>query len=261
GRELGDEVRAGIAAEGRRDEEQRIRQELQIQVRRQLLSELTPNLGASGLTSRDTQGGPPARMPYMGDRTPKPMRITSEQSPEALEVFREEAQEHLLAITTGIAELETNPNDMTVLQSIRRAMHTLKGAAGMMGFGAIQQIAHTSEDLLDRLVANTLKLSPNLVSLLLDTSDILDQLVRGFIGSPEEERQLQLALGARYAQVTGVPVEASTELRTDDAARGESVSVTMEATEDVDEARARGDDHTDLSVRLQLSKLDDLVNL
>src|SRR5262249_32367784 len=132
-RELEDEVRAEIAAEVRRDEEQRIRQELQIQVRRQLLSELTPNLGASGLTSRDTQGGPPARMPYMGDRTPKPMRITSEQSPEALEVFREEAQEHLLAITTGIANLETNPNDMGVLQSIRRAMHTLKGAAGLLG--------------------------------------------------------------------------------------------------------------------------------
>src|SRR5262249_26506116 len=67
-RELEDEVRAEIAAEVRRDEEQRIRQELQIQVRRQLLSELTPNLGSSGLTIHDMPGGPPVRMPYMGDR-------------------------------------------------------------------------------------------------------------------------------------------------------------------------------------------------
>src|SRR5262249_9034969 len=241
------ECRDEMEAEERREEEQRIRQELQIQVRRQLHSELTPNLGASGLTSRDTQGGPPARMPYMGDRTPKPMRITSEQSPEALEVFREEAQEHLLAITTGIANLETNPNDMGVLQSIRRAVHTLKGAAGMMGFGAIQQNAHTSEGLLDRLVADTLQLSPGLVCLLLDTSDLLDQLVRGLIKSPEEERQLQLALGARYAQVTGMPVET----RTSDAARSEAVSITMGAAgEEVEEATGArgGDERSDLSV-------------
>ena len=35
-------------------------------------------------------------------------------------------------------------------------MHTLKGAAGMMGFGVIQTLAHASEDLLDRLADGAL---------------------------------------------------------------------------------------------------------
>jgi chemotaxis protein histidine kinase CheA len=53
-------------------------------------------------------------------------------------------------------------------------MHTLKGAAGMMGFSVIQQTAHFSEDLLDRLVEQGMSLTPEVLSLLLDTSEALD---------------------------------------------------------------------------------------
>jgi HPt (histidine-containing phosphotransfer) domain-containing protein len=63
--------------------------------------------------------------------------------------FRDEAQEHLATITNGIRALERSPGDLEAINAIRRATHTLKGAAGMMGFTAIQTISHDSEDLLD----------------------------------------------------------------------------------------------------------------
>lgn len=258
-RELEDEVRTEIAAEVRRDEEDRLRQELQIQVRRQLLSELTPNLGSSGLTSLASGSQGNLRLPFTPAEAPKPVQITSELSPEALEVFREEAQEHLQTITTGIAQLEASPGNIAALQSVRRAMHTLKGAAGMMGFTTIQQIAHTSEDLLDRLVEGNISLTPETTSLLLDTSEGLDQLVTG---SVDDQQRLQRDLAARYAQVTGIqPPTTGADAQPVSGPLGAAVAVA--ASEEAEEATEGpvASDSSDLSVRLQLSKLDDLVNL
>ncbi|HEX6817726.1 MAG TPA: response regulator [Ktedonobacterales bacterium] len=258
-RELEDDVRAEVAAEVRRDEEERIRQEIQIQVRRQLLSELTPGFGASNVLS---MGGVAHALPQMAnvsERAPKPVRVTSEQSPEALEVFRDEAQEHLQSITTGLAQLERNPGDVPVLQSVRRAMHTLKGAAGMMGFTAIQQTAHASEDLLDKMVEDEAALTQDVLSLLLDTSEALDQLVSGAADGSEEQDLLVRSLMARYARLAGsepAPVPVGQPSGQHDATQ---IALADEG-EDALEQRS-GATNNDLSVRLQLSKLDDLVNL
>ncbi|HEV2461121.1 MAG TPA: Hpt domain-containing protein, partial [Ktedonobacterales bacterium] len=257
-RELEDEVRIEVAASVRRDEEDRIRQELQIQVRRQLLAELTPGLGMAGMLGQEPGL---AQMLLSTERTPKPVQITSEQSPEALEIFRDEAQEHLQTITEGIRQLEAAPGDTAVLQSIRRAMHTLKGAAGMMGFAAIQQLAHASEDLLDRLVAGTIAFSTLVLSLLLETSDELDQMVSSGGGTDEAAYPAVRELVRRYAVLTGAPVPTSGELGL--AAAGTHDAVRIDMADDADdgrEARAAGE-APDLSVRLQLSKLDDLVNV
>ena len=249
-RELEDDVRAEIAAEVRRDEEDRLRQELQIQVRRELLSGLTTGAAEGGVSAL-------SGMLFSAERAPKPVRVTSAQSPEALEVFRDEALEHLQTITTGIAQLETAPGDAPTIQSIRRAMHTLKGAAGMMGFVVIQQLAHASEDLLDRLVDGSVAFTPVMLALLLDTSETLDRFVNATGGDADSQQETLRTLTARYAQLTGGQVAESSE--------GDALTARDDAA-----APARADDAAapagaagaaDLSVRLQLRKLDDLVNL
>jgi chemotaxis protein histidine kinase CheA/ActR/RegA family two-component response regulator len=257
-RELEDEVRAEIAAEVRRDEEDHLRQELQIQVRRQLLTELTPNQYS------DAGGGMQSMLsaiPMATGRSSTPVQITSEQSPEAIEVFREEAQEHLQTITTGIADLESSPHDSGSLQNIRRAMHTLKGAAGMMGFVTIQQTAHISEDVLDRLVQQSLNLTPEVLSLLLDTSEALDYMVTKVLNQPAEQHRLLQSLASRYTQLTGSQL--ASELQSSSSSGGRaSDAVLIGSEEDTDEhVESQAPESTDLSVRLQLSKLDDLVNL
>ena len=258
-RELEDDVRAEVAAEVRRDEEDRIRQEIQIQVRRQLLSELTPGFGASNVLA---VGGAAHALPQMAnvsERAPKPVQVTSEQSPEAMEVFRDEAQEHLQSITTGLAQLERNPGDVPVLQSVRRSMHTLKGAAGMMGFTAIQQTAHASEDLLDKMVEDEAALTQDVLSLLLDTSEALDQLVSGAADGADEQDLLVRSLMARYARLAGSE-PAPTPAGQSGAQHDATQIALAEEGEDAPEQRS-GATSNDLSVRLQLSKLDDLVNL
>jgi chemotaxis protein histidine kinase CheA/CheY-like chemotaxis protein len=254
-RELEDEVREEITVEVRDEEQERLRHELEIQVRRQLLSDLAPGLGASALSVQNALQGLP-QLPFSTDHMPRAQQVTSEQSPEALEVFRDEAEEHLQTITTGIADLERNPGNLDALRSIRRAMHTLKGAAGMMQFTLVQELAHASEDLLERLSDGELSFTPDVLSLTLDTSETLDQLVSGAIPDPAQQERLVRDLTQRYTRFTGQPAARFTEEAQGGLAGqpepGEYLAPADQAT--------RGTS-SDPSVRLQLSKLDDLVNL
>jgi chemotaxis protein histidine kinase CheA/CheY-like chemotaxis protein len=254
-RELEDEVRDEIAAEVRQNEEQRLRHELEIAVRREVLSELQPNLGASAVTMQDGSMRVMSRLPFASENARRQRQVTSEQSPEAQEVFHEEALEHLQTITTGIEELERRPGDVEVLRSIRRATHTLKGAAGMMGFRLIQELSHVSEDLLERLADGQLAFTPNVHSVILDTSEMLDQLVAGVIPTEQQPTKVR-SLIERYSSLTGIPIPEDL-FSSNPGAKPASAELL-----DPDElAEAAPRPSSDLSVRLQLSKLDDLVNL
>ncbi|HEU0028591.1 MAG TPA: Hpt domain-containing protein [Ktedonobacterales bacterium] len=246
-RSLEDEVRQDIAADIRREEEQRIRQELEVQLRRQMMfSSLGVGMGESSVTVRD--GAVEVRpQPRAGRRT----QVTTEQSPEALEVFREEAAEHLRTITSGIADLERAPGDMQTIQAVRRATHTLKGAAGMMGFVIIQRVAHASEDLLDQLAEKGRGLSPEELALLFETAETLDQLISGAIVGSQQQRETAQALIDRYGAITGRPVESLPD---------ESAPSAEDAAPEAEEPPARAPSD-DLSVRIRLSRLDELVNL
>jgi chemotaxis protein histidine kinase CheA/ActR/RegA family two-component response regulator len=253
-RSLEEEVRDEIAAVVRREEEQRLRHEIEIQVRRQFLSEMPT--GVSSIS----QALPTA--PSMREQGARQVQASSEQSPEALEVFRDEAQEHLNTITDGVRMLERAPGDLEALNTIRRATHTLKGAAGMMGFTAIQTLSHASEDLLERLADGRITFDATIMRLILDSTDALDQLISRRANTPEEQQALLSTLTTRYASLAGPakPISA------DGAAFGanEMVPQVPQATTRVETTladRPDANDGPDLNVRMQLSKLDDLVNL
>jgi chemotaxis protein histidine kinase CheA/CheY-like chemotaxis protein len=258
---LEDSVRDEIAALVRREEEQRLRHEIEIQVRRQFLSEMGPG-GASGPISQTL---PTVHTPR--EQGPRQVQASSEQSSEALEVFRDEAQEHLSTITDGIRTLERSPGDIEAINAIRRATHTLKGAAGMMGFTAIQTISHDSEDLLEQLADGRIAFDAAIMRLILDTADALDQLISRRANTPEEQQTLLRSLNGRYASLIG-----ASSISQDGALNGANGSSPASgANLSIPQAPTRVEtalnDHPevnegpDLNVRLQLSKLDDLVNL
>jgi chemotaxis protein histidine kinase CheA/ActR/RegA family two-component response regulator len=255
-RELEDDVRDEIASEVRQSEEQRLRHELEIAIRRELLAELQPNLGSSAVTIQDGGVRVLSRLPFASENVRRQRQVTSEQSPEAQEVFREEALEHLQTITRGIEELEQRPGDVEVIRSIRRAMHTLKGAAGMMGFRLIQELSHVSEDLLERLADGQMAFTPNVHSLILDTSEVLDQLVASAIPTEAQPAKVREII-ERFSVLTGIPIPDDLFSSHPGARPGSVDLIEPDDRPDVSPKRPSND----LSVRLQLSKLDDLVNL
>lgn len=103
----------------------------------------------------------------------------SELSEEMLEVFTEEAEDHLRLIYSAFAELEKNPARMSAIQNVRRSAHTIKGAAGSVGLRLVSKLSHRMEDLLDQLFATQQPVSTSTLALLYDTTDALQDLVHG----------------------------------------------------------------------------------
>ena len=100
-------------------------------------------------------------------------------SPELVEIFSEEAEEHMRTIYDGLDKIRDNGDDTNALGDVRRAAHTLKGAAGAVGVEAVTRLAHRMEDLLDHLAENKLAASESQTMLMLATADQLEDITTG----------------------------------------------------------------------------------
>lgn len=105
---------------------------------------------------------------------------------ELLEVFREEASELLQSIQLNLDRLAGDPNDREALWEIKRRAHTFKGAAGIVGFRTMSELAHQVEDLLEQLSGSGS--ADGLVKLLFEAADCLRQLSDGVSGAQLDSR-------------------------------------------------------------------------
>lgn len=128
------------------------------------------------------------------------MSFDDEVPPELMDVFVVEAQDHLQTIARTLSVLKTTPDDRGTLQELRRSVHTLKGAAGMVGYRTVSQLAHRAEDLLDALYDGEIQGTPETTSLLFSSADMLHQLVSGE-GDPNAHKATIQNLYARFSVV------------------------------------------------------------
>jgi chemosensory pili system protein ChpA (sensor histidine kinase/response regulator) len=93
--------------------------------------------------------------------------------PELTAVFSEEADDHFRQINESLVALRSHPSDRTLMQTIRRSAHTLKGAAGAVGLKGFSKLAHRLEDLLDRIYARSEAVDESRLDLIQRTIDVL----------------------------------------------------------------------------------------
>lgn len=94
-----------------------------------------------------------------------------------ISAFREEAAEHLQRIASLLLALEQDPHNPDTVRELFRAAHTLKGGARMVGLGAIGDLAHRVEDVLDDLRRGMATADRRLMDVLLQAHDALQALV------------------------------------------------------------------------------------
>jgi two-component system chemotaxis sensor kinase CheA len=94
------------------------------------------------------------------------------------QTFFEECNEALQQIEVGLTEIrEGHPSDDTV-NAVFRAVHSVKGGAGIFGFEALVGFAHVFETLLDGVRRGSLTATPETIDVLLSASDVLSDLVQ-----------------------------------------------------------------------------------
>jgi two-component system chemotaxis sensor kinase CheA len=95
----------------------------------------------------------------------------------ALPAFISEAVEQTEAIETLLLELEEQPDDRELLDSLFRCAHTVKGSAGIFGLNKVVEFTHHVETLLDRMRDGVIGLTPDISTLLLKCNDQIKFLV------------------------------------------------------------------------------------
>ncbi|MBV9407374.1 MAG: chemotaxis protein CheA, partial [Candidatus Eremiobacteraeota bacterium] len=108
---------------------------------------------------------------------------------EFVQYFRDETDELLQSIDADLLRLEqfvdTGSIDVEIVNSLFRALHTIKGSAGMLEFTGVQQVAHKLESVYDLLRKDRMPLTESGVNLLFEGRDVLTALVRAAVGEGE----------------------------------------------------------------------------
>ncbi|WPC75049.1 chemotaxis protein CheA [Vibrio porteresiae] len=94
-----------------------------------------------------------------------------------IETFQTEAREHLEALESALLDLEEDGDNFELINRAFRAMHTIKGGAGMFGFIQLTEFTHHVENLLDKIRTGELKINSDIIGLLLDIGDFTGTLL------------------------------------------------------------------------------------
>ncbi|MDF2178243.1 chemotaxis protein CheA [Aliiglaciecola sp. CAU 1673] len=107
---------------------------------------------------------------------------------DPVQIFKEEAAEHLHVLETALLELEEHPNDQAQISAAFRAMHTIKGAGGMVGYDHLSYFTHHLETFFDRVRDGRLALTSEKINLVLEARDHIATLLE----DPEPSAELMV---------------------------------------------------------------------
>ena len=112
---------------------------------------------------------------------PTPAAVAADR--EMLEIFLEEASEVLTAMEASLAQARGHAgSDNDALINIRRAFHTLKGSARMVGLNAFGECGWQMEQVMNHWLAQGLATAPELLSLCADARDLLAEWAHALQG-------------------------------------------------------------------------------
>ncbi|QBL12534.1 hybrid sensor histidine kinase/response regulator [Campylobacter helveticus] len=100
-----------------------------------------------------------------------------EDMQEILEDFLVEAFELVEQIDHDLVELESNPEDLELLNSIFRVAHTIKGSSSFLNFDVLTKLTHHMEDVLNKARHGELKITPDIMDVVLESIDRMKTLL------------------------------------------------------------------------------------
>jgi two-component system chemotaxis sensor kinase CheA len=106
------------------------------------------------------------------------------------ELFLTESRENVSAVNTALLELErdtTGPGASAAVDTIFRAVHTIKGMGATMGYAIVAELAHELETVLDRIRRSDLAIDADLMDVLFRAADVLESAVEAAVDGRDGE--------------------------------------------------------------------------
>lgn len=131
---------------------------------------------------------PVARRTYMTGTKCLHLNRFGRNVDDLLRDFLTESTENLAHLDQDVVELEREPGNVDLLNSIFRTIHTMKGTCGFLGLERLEAISHTTESVLDRLRRGELTVSSDVISDILRAVDVIKGILTGLETAGAEPR-------------------------------------------------------------------------
>lgn len=96
---------------------------------------------------------------------------------EILQDFLVESFELIEQLDQDLVELESNPEDLELLNGIFRVAHTVKGASSFLNFDILTHLTHHMEDVLNKARHGELTITPDIMDVILESIDLMKGLL------------------------------------------------------------------------------------
>ncbi|MFN3282616.1 MAG: chemotaxis protein CheW [Pseudothermotoga sp.] len=104
-----------------------------------------------------------------------------------LSVFIDESKEYIQTLNDSLLRLEKDYQDSEAINETFRALHTLKGMAGTMGFQTMSKLCHEMEQLLDKIRSKKIKLDSAMLDRLFVGVDLLEKMIDSIVKSGTDQ--------------------------------------------------------------------------
>ena len=189
------------------------------------------------------------------------------------ETFFQECEEQLAELETGLIAMENGTAEAETVNAVFRAVHSMKGGAGIFALDSLVRFAHVFETALDKVRSGTLDGTPAVIGVFLRAADVLADLVRAARENGSVDETRTAAMVAEFDQINNADeapapaadgglfapalAEPSTAWDISFAPRAELYAKANETAIILRELRRLGD----IDVRLDTSRLPELSEL
>ncbi|MCK9443592.1 MAG: chemotaxis protein CheA [Tissierellaceae bacterium] len=118
-----------------------------------------------------------------------------------INIFVEEAKEHLQNMNEVLLELEKSPSNLGYVNEIFRVAHTIKGMSGTMGFQNMANLTHEMENVLQAARSSEISISGEIIDILFECFDALDTSVNHIVDFGEEDNNTHKPLINRLSEL------------------------------------------------------------
>jgi two-component system, chemotaxis family, sensor kinase CheA len=174
-----------------------------------------------------------------------------------LEVFIEESKENLQTCNEQLLELEKSPDNLSIVNEIFRAAHTLKGMSATMGYEDLANLTHKMENVLDGIRNEKIHVSPEILDVVFKSVDNLEEMVLSISNGGDGKKDVTEVVQLLQAIENGESISSSLTLSQKEsaAAVAESMSalINYEAFEQtvIEQSYEQGMHCFELSVSLR----------
>src|SRR3990172_10708300 len=104
--------------------------------------------------------------------------MPQDEMQELIKEFIAETEEVLEGLDQCFIKLETSPGDLVLINEILRAVHSIKGSAGFLGFNRLVEVPHQAENILNKLRQKEMQATPEAIDIILGSVDVLKRLIK-----------------------------------------------------------------------------------